>query len=168
MDRFHFSLFKFKSFYHEIYKQRNKTWTKILFINGLFQSDLEILFRNVIHQAFKAKQSQDLDTLTEYCFSAIDEVQSPVRQSLLNFDEIKSTIMMDRPDAYSDEDQETLEKEYSKLWSNFVKYLDCNFDSFVSLKHLGQVLEFLKSKSESVVNRQKPAYLDPGKIIFNY
>jgi len=131
---------------------------------------LEILFRNVIHQAFKAKQSQDFDTLTEYCFSAIDEVQSPVknRQSLLNFDEIKSTIMMERPDAYSDEDQETLEKEYCKLWRNFVKYLDCNFDSFVSLKHLGQVLEFLKSKSESVVNRQKPAYLDPGKIIFNY
>ena len=36
MDRFHFSLFKFKSFYHEICKQRNKIWVKIVLINGLF------------------------------------------------------------------------------------------------------------------------------------
>jgi hypothetical protein len=69
----------------------------------------------VIHHAFKTKQSQELDTLTEHCVSAIDEVQSPVkgRQSLL--DEIKSTIMIGRPDAYSDEDQDFREVE-ARCW----------------------------------------------------
>ena len=119
--------------------------------------------------AFKETQSQEFDTLTEYCFSALDDTQSPVecRQNLPNFDDIKSTVMMGRSDAYSDDDQEDLEEEYAKLWKNFVNYLDCNFDSFISLNHLGQVLDFLKTKSKSVVNRKKPAYLDSGKILLS-
>ncbi len=96
-----------------------------------------------------------------------DECQSPIKpeQVLMNFDDIKSTMLIGKLDAYCEDDREDLEKEYTKLWNNFINYLDCNFDSFISLTHLGKVLEFLKSKSKSIINRKKPAYLDPGNFI---
>lgn len=120
----------------------------------------------MINKAFKELESEDLDELTEYCMRLDMEEEIPEVRSnnLQNFEEIKSEFIMNTPDAYEDRSQESLEFKYKDLWQKFVNYLDYNFESFISLKHLGLVVDYLQHKSELIINRQKPPYLDIGKL----
>jgi len=64
-------------------------------------------------------------------------------KNLLNFKKIRSDIMIEKHDAYEPEEDD-LEVKYDKIWKRYSNYLDCNFDDFISLDHLGKVLDYLK------------------------
>lgn len=110
----------------------------------------------MISQAFKEVESFDYDTLVEYCFQneSLEEDLKDVSGEVLDFDQVKSN--------FKTSGHQSLEKIYEQLWSDFVKFLDTNFDDFVSLNHLGLVLDYLQSKANLVINRLSPAYLETG------
>lgn len=78
--------------------------------------------------------------------------------------------LMETDDPYDDQGKcgLDLETKYKNILERFLVYLDTNFDDFVSLDHLGNVLQYLKSKSNLTIQRIKPPYLDysiPNLII---
>lgn len=111
-------------------------------------------FRSVISKALEEVESNDYDTLVDYCFAneCLDETVANVSGEALDFDQVKSN--------FKTSGHMSLEKIYEQLWSDFVKYLDTNFDDFVSLNHLGLVLDYLQSKANSAINRLAPTYLE--------
>lgn len=94
--------------------------------------------------------------MVDFCFKneSLEEDLKDVSGEVLDFDQVKSN--------FKTSGHQSLEKIYEQLWSDFVKYLDTNFDDFVSLNHLGLVLDYLQSKANLVINRLAPAYLETG------
>ena len=72
------------------------------------------------------------------------------------------TDILEKFDGYDDDDED-LTVKYKRLWEKFVKFLDYNFEDFVSINHLGIVLEYLKQESKVTVNRIKPPYIENSK-----
>jgi len=70
-------------------------------------------------------------------------------KNLLSFKKIKSDILLEKHDAYEHEEDE-LEVKYEKIWKRYSNYLDCNFEDFISLNHLGRVLDYLKVRIPSL------------------
>lgn len=120
--------------------------------------------------AVKALNTWDKEELLNYCFMNEDSneqvIDSPSLSSKTeNFETMRSKILgelLEPLDVYDDQHTsvQSLEIKYNTIWQRFLDYLDCNFDDFVSLTHLGLVLEFLKSKSKRQIQRCRPVYLD--------
>lgn len=108
----------------------------------------------------------DRTELMDYCFendhldtesqSNEQKVESPLKElNLLKFDDIKFRIFDEKM-----LDNDSLKSKYDSIWHKFKEYLDNNFDEFVSLNHLGLVLQILRSQDKMVINRVKPSYLE--------
>ena len=118
-----------------------------------------IYFSLLITKALKETKSNDYDTCVEYCIQNefIEDDAKNDSFEVLDFDQVKSNFKTNR--------DHSLEKIYEKLWNDFVKYLDTNFDDFVSLNHLGLVLDYLQSKRNLEVSRVYPSYLESGNLL---
>jgi len=121
-----------------------------------------IYFSLLITKALKETKSNDHDICVEYCIQNefIEDDAKNDSFEILDFDRVKSNFT-----NFQTNRDNSLEKIYEKLWNDFVKYLDTNFDDFVSLNHLGLVLEYLQSKRNLVVNRVAPSYLESGNLL---
>ncbi|CAF0824304.1 unnamed protein product, partial [Brachionus calyciflorus] len=134
--------------------------------------------KKLIIQGIKELKEIDKETLTEYCFThelSAEQVTNPKQQALKvieNSEQIILNIMSDfngNEDPYDDEEKvDDLEDKFNKIWIRFLEYLDLNFEDYVSLNHLGLVLDYLKQNSTILINRIKPPYLEyntPNLII---
>ena len=127
--------------------------------------------KSLIRKAIKELNTYDSEKLTTYCMMQdMEEEESlpPPRKTpklLQDFSQIKSEMILETHDAYEDDQENDLTSKYKNLWTRFATFLDLNFEEFISLNHLGLMLNYLKSSSTSVVNRVKPLYLEFGKLI---
>ena len=140
----------------------------------LIQELINLGFKEqVILSGVHTLNTTETDLLIDYCFennftddSAIetDDVYRNITDvKSLNFDQIKSTILLDNV-----MNSEELDVKYRNVWTKFKEYLNCNFDEFVCLNHLGLVLKYLKSKSTQLIERKIPPFLEyntPNLII---
>ena len=140
---------------------------------------LEVGFsQHLVMRALRTLKTLDKDALEEYCFANADKdgeesdqgddehviddkKEEPVTMktapTMLNFDAVKSHFFAQ---LETKSDDMELSKQYASVWSNFVSYLETNFEDLISLVHLGHMLKYLKANSRFRIKRQKPAYLD--------
>jgi E3 ubiquitin-protein ligase RNF213 len=134
----------------------------------LFKDLNDFGFSNkLIRRALNELKTDDFNELVAYCIEhqMEDEELAPKKveksKTLLSFKSINILSDDENIDAY-EQDEEPLELKYNSIWKRYSAYLDSNFEDFVSLDHLGKVLNYLKEESKLVVNRDKPAYLEKG------
>jgi E3 ubiquitin-protein ligase RNF213 len=145
----------------------------------IIQELLDLDFsKKTILKGIKTLKTTEKDQLIDYCVQndfdndsneSENELNPSHSNRILNFEhELKEEILIGHRDPYDEDNDQLLETKYKNIWQKFLVYLDCNFDDFVCLKHLGLVLKYLKSKSEILIQRTKPVFLEtnlPNLII---
>jgi hypothetical protein len=138
--------------------------------------DLEFSKKTIL-KAIKILKTTEKDRLIDYCIQNDHEDESDENDNQLencvgnqafNFESLKEKIIIGHHDPYDEENDQNLEIKYKNIWQKFLEYLNCNFDDFVCLNHLGLVLKYLKSKSDISIQRTKPVFLEtnsPNLII---